>query len=108
MLGMLKTLFAPILGVITFIPALLKALIFRRLRINNQQAQTLINLLKEKGKSFVIYSEEGDNKMPAVYEAWCILDKILFKVLVTERLNKAGYDSISVIAEVSMLRSQMK
>lgn len=89
-----------LVGVFVF----LRSLVIFPLRIRGQAAMRLLELLREKGKMFVLHEEMAESVLPVDFAAYCYLEGRVFFFSVNERQLQAGFAGVDTIATARITR----
>jgi len=106
-MNIFKSVWLWLTGIVLGSLALLKSVVLRRVRIGKEIAAVVNDLIKERGRTFVISEELTRDQLPKTYDALCLLDGIPFRFTVEERILRAGFSGTDSVASITAFRWQL-
>lgn len=98
-----------ITGSLATIWLMARSLIVSKIRLRSAEANTIIKLINDGGKKFVIHEELSlNNSIPRLFTALCKLDEFYFYISVEERFLRAGNKSVDIVMHIHIPRWKRK
>jgi len=102
---MFKSIWLWIVGSLVGMLFMVRSLFFRTVRISREMSMGLYELVQTKGRSFILYEEIVEQRLPRIYDAVCWLGSWFpFRLRIEERMLRAGYASTDSVTTVTALR----
>ena len=107
-MGFLQNAWTWVIASLATVTLILRSVLFKRLRLRNENAAELLRLVREGGKAWVMEEELTEDPVPRVFTSLCWVNWTPFYLRVEERILRAGFSGTDTVIALLAFRFRYK